>query len=80
MITIFNRKKLCITYSIEEQANIRAVLSSHNIDYTLSTLGNILQSHSRGMPGMRDFTQTQYKFYVKKSDYEKATAALDGKI
>ncbi|WMI81701.1 hypothetical protein [Anaerotignum sp. MB30-C6] len=80
MITIFNRKELCITYSMEEQAKIRDVLSSYNIDYSLSTLGNLHISNSRGVPGMQDFTQTQYKFYVKKSDYEEAIAILNGKV
>lgn len=65
---------------MEEQARIRDLLSAHNIDYTLSTLGNLMLSSQRSVPGMKDFTQTQYKFYVKKVDYEEAVAILDGKI
>jgi len=88
LITIFNRKELYITYSMEEQARIRNLLSSHNIDYTLSTLSvydilsilaNTMQSSPRGAYGRRDFNQTQYRFYVKKSDYDEALAIMNKK-
>ena len=65
---------------MEEQARIRDLLSAHNIDYTFSTFGNLMQSSYRGFPGMNDLAQTQYKFNVKKVDYEEAVAILDGKI
>ncbi len=80
MITVFNRKELCITYSMEEQARVRDILSAHNIDYTLSTFGNLCRSEVRGYPGMKHIAQTEYLFYVKKSDYDEAVALLDCKI
>ena len=32
MITIFNRKELCITFDFKEQARVRDVLAVNNID------------------------------------------------
>ena len=87
MITIFNRKELCITYSIEEQARIRDLLSAHNMDYiftsfdSASLISTVVQNSScRSLPVMTADHQPRYKFYVKRSDYEEALAILHGKI
>ncbi|WP_352400484.1 hypothetical protein [Anaerotignum sp.] len=79
MITIFNRKELFITNSMEDQARIRDLLSAHNIDYTISTFGNLWRSEARGYPGMNNMAQTEYFIYVNRSDYDQAVAILDGK-
>lgn len=77
MITIFNRKELIITYSMEKQAKIRDLLSSHKIEYTISTMGNFWQSDTRGIGTMLPVSaQTEYKIYVRKADYEEALYLL----
>jgi len=76
MITILNRKELIITYSLEKQAKVRNLLSSHKIDYAISSTGNIWQSNVRGM-GINVSAQTEYKIYVKKADYQKAVLILN---
>lgn len=65
MITIFNRKELFITYSLEKQAEIRNLLSAHKIEYTISTMGQHLASK---FPGLwhNTLAQIEYKIYVKK--------------
>ncbi|MDD4844173.1 MAG: hypothetical protein PHU31_07555 [Anaerotignum sp.] len=79
MITIFNRKELMITYSMEKQAKIRNLLVEHNIDYSISTLGNMMQSYERSMNPLtpRINPPTEYRIYVKKQDYEKAIHLLN---
>lgn len=77
MITIFNRKELIITYSLEKQAKIRNLLSAHNIDYAISTLGNMIRNTTPSNLDIRIDAPTEYKIYVKKKDYEKAVHILN---
>lgn len=37
MITIFNRKELAVTMSMDRQAEIRSILQSNGIDYSVKT-------------------------------------------
>lgn len=84
MITIFNRKELTITNSIERQSEIRELLSGHNIDYKI----RFIQRHSSAGGRARTEVLTrnsaitnQYIFYVRKSDLENARFVLiDGHI
>ncbi len=76
MITILNRKELMITYSLELQAKIRNLLSAHNIDYSISTTGNLWRNSAQGL-GFNPATRTEYKIYVKRKDYEKAVFLLN---
>jgi hypothetical protein len=77
LITIFNRKELIITYSLEKETKIRSLLSAHNIDYTISTLGNIMRNITPSHMNIRVDTPTEYRIYVKKKDYEKAVHLLN---
>lgn len=78
MINVFNRRELVITMSMDRQAQIRNILASNGIDYTVKTLN--LQSASvlgsrRGAFGSYGVNQDysyEYKIYVHKNDYEKA--------
>ena len=83
MLTIFNRKELCITYSLEEQANIRNILCENQIDYQIKTVNR--RSPSPVAAGTRARTGTfgenpglayEYIIYVKKDDYEKASHVI----
>lgn len=87
MITIFNRTELVSTFSIREQAKIRAALCHGKIDYFLKT-------HSRISPGIDvrgSYSGTddngdcmdlscEYIFYVRRKDYSQALAVTGGKL
>lgn len=79
MLTIFNRKELRISYSMEEQARIRDLLSENHIDYQIKTVNR--RSPSSFSAGTRARTGSfgenpelayEYIIYVKKDDLEKA--------
>ena len=75
MIHLFNRKELLMTTSMERQARVRDMLAANDIPYLVRTSSNI--SRSRGvMPGMRMDIMYQYRIYVKRADYEKASSLL----
>lgn len=81
MITIFNRKEAAITYSIKRQSQIRDILATNHIDYIVDITGRALRgARNRGMvvgPYLEDVNQsTEYRIYVKKKDYEAASALI----
>jgi len=84
MLTIFNRKELCIVFSMKEQSNIRESLSNNNIDYRIRTINRMSPSPfsggTRGRTG--SFGQNmdlnyEYIFYVHKKDYDLAKSILN---
>ena len=78
MINVFNRRELVTTMSMDRQAQVRNILASNGIDYTVKTVN--LQSASalgsrRGVMGSFGVNQDysyEYKIYVHKNDFEKA--------
>ena len=62
MITIFNRKELISTYSMEQQAQIRSLLAANNIPYYIKTdTGtNTVFGSGHGNPTV----SCQYRIYV----------------
>lgn len=77
MITIFNRKELCIVFSMAEQSSIRAKLFANNIKHYIKTVNRVapspFSSGTRGRSG--SFGQNmdlnyEYIFYVHKKDYD----------
>lgn len=79
MITIFNRAEVCTTYSMQEQSEIRNLLTQQGIDYSLKTIDrkspSPMGSGSRARTGSfgEDPSKTcEYIFYVHKDDIEKA--------
>ncbi|MBE5930010.1 MAG: hypothetical protein E7268_02985 [Lachnospiraceae bacterium] len=79
MITLFNRKKLTVTYDINEQARIRTLLAGEGIDYSVKTVNRLSSSSfsagSRvrtGTYGQNTEAMIEYIIYVKKADYERA--------
>ncbi|HZJ76532.1 MAG TPA: hypothetical protein VFC70_02375 [Oscillospiraceae bacterium] len=79
MITIFNRKELCIVFSMKEQGDIREILSKNNIDYYVKTINRMSPSPfsggargRRGSFGINMDWNYQYVFYVHKKDYDTA--------
>lgn len=87
MITIFNRKELVTTFDMKKQVKVRDLLSQFKIPYTVHIFNR--KSPSPFDAGSRARTGTfgenlqleyQYTIFVKKSDYEKADAVINGKI
>lgn len=87
MITIFNRKELIITFDMQRQAKIRDLMVQYSIPYSIKVINR--KSPSPFDAGSRARTGTfgenlqleyEYIIYVKKIDYEKANAIIDGKI
>lgn len=82
MITIFNRKELRITYSLQEQAHIRYVLKDAAIPYSLRVVNRASAAGvpSSGGMGARANTDVNYNyeyiFYVKRHDYSKALGLI----
>ena len=60
---LFNKKELILTHDFKKQAHIREILAKGNIEYLLNPI-LLSWSLNRSYP--------EYKFYVKKEDYEKA--------
>jgi len=70
MLTILNRKELCITFSLQQQSKIRASLTKNHITYTV----NEITPSAPGL-GTVDLDKeciSQYIIYVHKDDFEKA--------
>lgn len=90
MINVFNRKEVCITYDMAEQARVRDILKQNNIEYDLDTKriesplgGQSLISSSTSPLGAQVSVNSdmsnrclEHKVYVKKSDYELAKNSL----
>lgn len=79
MITIFNRKEVCVTYDMAEQARVRNILADNKIDYKVSAKNRMSPSPiatgaraRAGMVGQKTENMYEYKIYVHKSDFEHA--------
>ena len=71
MITIFNRKEVLITLSIEKQADIRTILVDNNIAYVVNTYNNS-GPIAGGRFGENPNYSLEYRIFVNKKDYDKA--------
>lgn len=83
MITFFNRKELCVVFGMQQQAELRKMLTENGIDYTIKTTNRMSASpvaegsRSRiGSYGQNMEDMYEYKFYVHKSDYERASTLI----
>lgn len=79
MITIFNRKEVCTTYSMQVQSNVLTALRAAGIACYVKTVsrgsrdfigrGNVT-AHT-GSAGENPALTIQYIIYVHKNDYER---------
>lgn len=85
MLTIFNRRELLTTYSMQQQSEARETLTAHNIPYEIKTVNR--KSPSPVASGSRARTGTlgenldqmyEYQIFVNKKDYDEAMALLRG--
>ncbi len=73
MITFLTRKELYITFNIEEMVRVRNILKDNNIEYDIKIFSRDFWSRGRtGSFGINQSYNYEYKFYVKRSEYEKA--------
>ena len=74
MLTLFNRKELLTTFSMEEQNRVRDILAQHHIDYRVrvrSIFGDVGRRRN-GSFGMNPECAYQYYIYVHRKDYDRA--------
>ncbi len=81
MITIFNRKEVAVTCSMEEQARVRNTLDAAGIPYTFTTADTQARDTRTGVRsvdwvGGRTKSTIEYRIFVKKTDYERAIQAI----
>lgn len=81
MITIFNRKEVTVTCSMEEQARVRNALDAAGISYTFTTADTQARDTRTGVrpvdwAGGRTKSTIEYRIFVKKTDYERAMQAI----
>jgi hypothetical protein len=78
MITIFNRKELCITFSMQEQSEIREKLKNNKIKYYLKTINRNSPSafgdtRARSVTlGQKMELAYEYIFFIHKDDLAQA--------
>ncbi|MDN5314658.1 MAG: hypothetical protein PWP10_3408 [Clostridiales bacterium] len=86
MITIFNRRELIFTSSMEEQARVCHILAAKGIDYNIKSINRYSPSAfsgtqaSTGTFGENMEYAYEYKVYVHKNDLDEAVAYISGKI
>lgn len=84
MLTVFNRRELLTTFSMEEQNRMRDILARNHIDYRIKTVNPTARSPFAGGSG-RGHTGSfginidcayQYYIYVHKKDYARAQSLI----
>lgn len=78
MLTILNRKELCITRTIESQAEIRDILQQHSIEYSFKIIDHNNFGNEILMRASYHDREILYRFYVNKKNYEQALYLIKG--
>lgn len=83
MLTVFNRRELLVTHSMEEQARVRDILAQNHIDYRVRvvnpTARATLGGSDRGRVGSFgvDMDRAYYYYiYVHKNDCARAQSLI----
>ena len=89
MLTIFNRRELLSTFDMQRQAEVRSLLAQNKIAYSTkvtsmnginingpSTLGSSIPRMEN--LGIKSKYQYEYKIFVHKSNFDIATAIMNG--
>lgn len=84
MITIFNRRELCVTFDTAEQARLRNLLADNKIDYSVKTINRMSPSAMStgergrvGTYGQDAGAMYEYKIYVHREDYARAKYLIE---
>ena len=74
MITILNRREIFVTYSLRECNAVCARLSNAGIPYRIRTHSHSSMNRGRtGSLGVNTDFACEYRVFVHKADYERAT-------
>lgn len=83
MLTIFNRRELVTTGSMEEQNRVRDILAQNGIDYRIKTVNPTARATfgasgraRTGSFGVNLDCAYQYYIYVHKKDFARAQSLL----
>lgn len=83
MLTVFNRRELLTTFSMEEQNRVRDILARNHIDYRIKTVNPGARATfgasgraRTGSFGMNMDCAYQYSIYVHKKDYARAQSLI----
>ena len=77
MVTIFNRRELLMTWSMEEQSRVRDILAVNGIDYQIKTVDHAIRDRGRsGSVGVDMSSAYQYYIYVRACDLGFSRACL----
>ena len=83
MLTIFNRRELVTTFSVEEQNRVRDILARNHIDYRIKTVNPTARSTVAGNGRARTGSfgidmdcAYQYYIYVHQKDYARAQTLI----
>lgn len=82
MLTIFNRRELLCTFSMQQQARLRDRLEARDIPYSLRTVNRNAPSPfsdtraRTDTPGQNPERTYEYIIYVHKKDYDQACTLL----
>ncbi len=86
MITLWNRRELMTTFSMERQAEVRRRLAARGIPYTVRTVSRgsaslLGTSRARtGTMGQNMDMNWEYIIWVRKKDYDEAAAVINGEL
>lgn len=81
MITIFNRKELLSTNEMQRQAQARQRMADSGIDYHVKVINRAAGSCARtGTFGEKPEFAYTYIIYVKRTDFSRARAVIEGKV
>lgn len=81
MIHIFNRTKLITTVSDQQLYRIQSALTSANIPYyTKSAIPAASAGRYHGTPFINNDAAHSTSIYVKRSDYDRAVAAIQSAL
>lgn len=83
MLTIFNRRELLTTFSMEEQSRVRDILSQNHIEYRIKTVNPSARAAfgggdrvRTGSFGVNADCAYQYSIYVHRNDYAWARSLI----
>lgn len=75
MITVFNRKELCVTLSLQRQMEVRRCLTDGGVAYVLKTK-NLTAGGQFGHLGLHPEMSLEYRIYVHREDEARARQLL----
>ena len=79
MLTVFNRREVCITRDIQQRAQVIAQLEAQGIGYFTKSGTFAGAGRTHGFPNINAQAAYEYRIFVHKNDYERALLALRGR-